>query len=744
MGILLQRVWGDEMSDLSGVELRSLLRPEFIAIIGASRVGSSGGYAGRLLSNLLHDGFPNERIFLVNPKYDEIDNRKCFPSILDVPVAVDLAIIVVSAKLVIPVVKECVEKGVRAALIFSAGFAEAGSKGIELQKELSGIVRDGGMVTCGPNSIGIVVPANHLAAHGYPLSITFSPGNIGLVSQSGGLAFAAMLSPALDRDIQFSHVIHTGNEAALSSMDVLQYLVEEPDTKVVCCFLEGLKDTELVKGVAERALSVGKPVIVLKVGRTETAAKASLSHTGALTGADNVYEGVFEQTGLIRVPYPDDALELANMFAHCPEPVSDGVVIASTSGGLCSFLGDMFSLNGIDLPPLSREMKDYITSREYLLVYGEPSNPLDVRGQGGPHLDDVFQPFLKDNRYGLLVAVFGVTAFGPISEHLARPLVEFSKNIDKPLVVLWLGKKLNDKWEYSENAGFRMLEKNGIPVFYNADKLIFSVKKYFEYYRFRRRWLDSRDKEKALIRSQTSVSSVELATFLEMHAGVLDEVDSRYLLSCYGISTPAETLVQTEDQAVEAAESIGYPVVIKGVSKDLPHKTEAGVVRLNLKGEASLREAYRAVTRKMASAAPQIELRGILVQSMIEDAREMLIGVTQDEQFGPVLACGLGGVFVDILKDVRFRTVPLSLMDAELMVSRLKGAQFLDAFRGMGPADKEALYDTIVRVGWLARDLKDHLLELDINPLLVGKKGHGVCAVDSVVRLKDKKGAALK
>lgn len=712
-------------------DLTPLLNPRSIAIVGVTAVQSGWGYAGRLVENILNGGFDPAKLFPINPKYNHLGDLRCYKSLADLPEPVDLVAIILSGRRVMAVLEECVKFKAKAALIISAGFAEAGDEGRQEQEAIRKLARKSGLLICGPNSLGLAVPKNNVLSHAY-MNMAMQPGHIGLVSQSGATAFASILSPALDRNLQFSHVVCTGNEADLESIDFIRHFVGDPDTRAVVCFLEGFKEARGFRAVAEEALAAGKPIMVVKVGRSDLGARQAVSHTGALTGSDKAYQAVFDQTGVIRLPFPDDLAETASLFAQSPTPQASGLFIISTSGGMCSLLADMCGVNGLELPPLTDEEGWFVKSQEYLLVFGEPINPLDIRGQGATHLPELLALFATDPRYGVLVAALGVTANGPLSTQIADSLVELRARIAKPLVVLWMGKKLDEKGRFNDQDGFRVLEKAGLPIFYSPEKLIRALKEFIGYHQFRDRWL-----------AQCATGETELLdgldpsgarAFLADKSGVLDEIDSRRLLSFYGVPVPKEVLANDAVAAAQAAEELGYPVALKVISPDLPHKTEAGAVRLNLGDATAVRAAGEELLAKVKAGLPQAKIRGLLVQEMILGAREMLAGIGQDRQFGPVVAAGLGGVWVEILGDVSLRLPPLSRLDAREMLGQLKGVKLLGAFRGQGPADLKGVEEVILRLSQLALDLEDRVAELDINPLLV--KEDGVFAGDALVRLK--------
>lgn len=712
-------------------DLKPLLSPRSVAIVGASL---RGGYGSRFLMNLQNGGFKG-KIYLVNPKYNKIGEMPCYNSLADLPEAVDLAAIIVSNRLVLSVLEQCVQRGVKAAMVISAGFAEAGQKGRIDQDAIRQLARRHGLLVSGPNCLGIANPRDHVMAHSYAEISFFElwPGNIGFVSQSGAVGFTTV-SQALDRGISFSYLVSCGNEAALESIDFMRYLIREPNTRVICCFLEGLKEARRFLKVADEALEACKPIIAIKVGRSEVGSRQAISHTGSLTGRDDVYQAVFNQKRVIRVPDPDDLFEMASIFSRCPAPKGEGLSIVTTSGGMGSLLADKCGIYGLHLPPLSDKISKIYSETDFLLVYGQLINPVDIRGQGASHLQEILKPLIEDDRYHVLLVALGLPAVGEQSRKIAQDLIEIRAYTDKPLVVLWAGTKINSEAQVSEKDGFRALERSNIPIFYSPEKCIQAIRALVTYHRYRKRWLADRsgDKPEAI----SAIDEVGAFSFLKKKEGVLDELGSHKLLSFYGIPVPREKFAADFDEAAAAASEIGYPVVLKVLSHDLPHKTEVGGVYLSVSDKMSLKVAYSNITESVKKNCPGVTIRGVLVQEMISGGREMIVGFSHDDQFGPVLICGLGGIFVEIFSDVNRRVPPVTIKDAGDMVRELKGARILESFRGRPASDVPALLDVIVRIGRMALDLENRIAELEINPLIVKEKGRGACAVDALVKLK--------
>jgi acyl-CoA synthetase (NDP forming) len=700
-----------------------LLAPQSIAIVGAS---ASNPYASRLLENLGHGGFEG-RLYLINPRQASIGDVPCHPSIEALPEVPELAILVVPQRAVLEVLETCGRRGIPAALIISAGFGEAGDQGRAAQIEIRRVATRYGMAVCGPNCLGIANTQAPAMMHSYT-GMPVPRGNLALVSQSGAMAFASVLSPASDRGVGFSIVVSSGNEAVVDTADYVAHFVRDPDVRVVASLLEGLRPGRgrAFLDAAAAAADAGKPILVCKVGRSEVGSRQVVSHTGSMTGSDAVYDAAFAQAGVIRVPDPDDLFEIASAFSRCAEPQGEGVAILSTSGGLGVVLADKCGVHGLALPPLSAEAAQRLARGDMFLVVGDLGNPLDIRGQGAQHLPELLDLFIRDDRYHVLTVALGLPAVGDRAVQIARDLIDMSGKTDKPLIVLWMGTRLDPQGRVTDKDGFRLLERSRVPVFSSPDKCFKALLALVEYHRFRQR----RGRRGTGLRP-AGIDAAAARAFLAGRRGTLDEIDARRLLALYGIAGPREALCGDADAAARAAQDIRYPVAVKIVSADLPHKTEAGAVTLGVRDERALRQACAGMLASVARHAPGAHVRGLLVQEMVADGREMIVGAAHDPQFGPVVTCGLGGVFVEVLRDVQRRIPPLGPDEARAMIATLAGAATLGAFRGRPAASVDAAVDVIQRVGQLALDLEDLVAEVEINPLMVTPSG--AIAVDAVV-----------
>jgi acetyltransferase len=707
-------------------DLTPLVAPRSIAIVGAS---ASNPYASRLLENLGNGGFDG-RLYLVNPRQASVGGLACHPSIEALPETPDLAILVVPQRAVLELLDTCGRRGIPAALIISAGFGEAGHAGRTAQAEIRRIAGAHGMVVCGPNCLGIANVAAGAMMHSYT-RLPVPRGNLALVSQSGAMAFASVLSPAADRGVGFAIVVSSGNEAVVDTADYVRHFARDSAVRVIASLLEGLRPGRgrAFLDAAAQAADAGKPILVCKVGRSEVGSRQVVSHTGSITGSDAVYDAAFSQSGVIRVSDPDDLFEVASAFSRCATPRGEGIAILSTSGGLGVVLADKCGVHGLSLPPLSAEAAERLARGDMFLVVGDLANPLDIRGQGAQHLPELLDLFIHDDRYHLITVALGLPAVGDRAVKIARDVIDMAGKTDKPLIVLWMGSRLDQGGRPTDQDGFRVLETSRVPVFSSPDKCFKAMLALMGYHRFLQRRAERQEASRP-----RGIDAPGARSFLAGKHGTLDEVDARTLLAFYGIAGPREALVPDGDGAARAAREIGYPVAVKIVSADLPHKTEAGAVTLGVRDEEALREACARMLAAVVRHRPHARVRGLLVQEMIADGREMVVGASLDPQFGPVVTCGLGGVFVEVLHDVQRRIPPIGAGEARAMIAGLAGTVTLGEFRGRPPADVDALVEVIRRVGQLALDLEDLMAEVEINPLMVTPTG--AIAVDAVVALR--------
>jgi len=691
--------------------IHKMLNPRSIAIVGAT---PRMQYGGRMLAAALK-AKDRVRVYAVNPRYDEIMGAKSYPSVTDLPEAPDVVGIVVPYHQVLDTLRESHRKGAGSAIVISAGFAERGEADRrDLQGELGEFARESGMRISGPNCLGLANVKDDIWATSSSRGADGLSGPIGLVCQSGATAFGPFLVRAVENGIGFSYIISTGNEADLDFADFARYLVDDPDTRVIAGFVEGFKRADKFLEVAKLAAERGKPIVVIKIGRSELGARAAQSHTAALTGEDARYDAIFAQYGVIRVRDYDELLEVSHLLAHTPKPDVPGIAVVSHSGGISSLTADMCGLAGLDLPLLGDAARDGING--ILKGFGWASNPADVTGfANSESFPAIMTHMIDDPRMGTLV----VASAGADAQ--ADQVISLRDRIGKGVVFLWTGSR-------DAVSGLRRLREARVPVFYTPDALARGLRSRLTYHEWRERRLADGF---ASAPPSTEAQEAAIAQAVGLGRAVLSESESKRLLAAWGVESAREELVGSADEAVAAAERIGFPVAVKVDSPDILHKTEAGVVRLGIADAAGVRAAYAEVL-----AAAQGRVLGVSVQEMVRDGVEVIVGVACDAQLGPVLLFGTGGVMVEVYGDVALRRCPITASEARAMIAEVRGSRLLQGFRGRPVADVAALEALLVRVSWFAAHMDGRLGELDINPVMVLPAGQGVKAVDGLVVLR--------
>ncbi|MCX5822742.1 MAG: acetate--CoA ligase family protein [Deltaproteobacteria bacterium] len=699
-------------------QLRYLLSPKSAVIVGASADYSK--FTGRTVKYVLKHRYPG-KLYAVNPARTEVSGIPCFSSVKDLPEAVDTAFIQIAAKGVPGVIEQCIEKKIKSIIIHAAGLGEGGEEGKKTQDRIKAQTREAGIRVVGPNCAGIVNMTE---------SIILSPvicyeiddipkGRIGLISQSGGLT-GAYVSRAADRGIGFSYVISTGNEMDLGVSEFAQYLLQDKNTDAIAIFLEALRDVEIFREVAVEALKIGKPILVLKVGRTAVGAKAAASHTGALTGDDTIYDAFFKQYGITRVETLEDLFEVSALFCKTKPPTGRNVGVITTTGGGATIMVEAAAQAGLQFPLPSESSIALAT--EFLPSFAAKSNPMDVTMSGtGGGFKKGLEVLLKDDTFDMIVGVVGTSSqFAP--ELGVQPIVDVYKDAKKPLVAFC-----------NPNAAeaLRLFEKNGIPSFRTPESCGRSLGYLVKYGEALESY--NRKKDQRQTTNPASSSAKEAKKFLVNAGRILNEYDSKLVLSAYGISVTKEKLAGNVEDAKNAAKEIGYPIAMKVMSADIPHKTEAGVIKLGVQSEKELEAFYGEILEKAKKFKADVKIDGVLIQEMAEKGVELIIGMKRDAGFGPVIMFGLGGIFVEVFKDVSFRIPPLSLPDAQEMIAEIKGSKLLQGYRGAEKMDVDAIASALMSVASLSLDLGKEIQELDINPLIVYPRRKGIKVVDALV-----------
>jgi acyl-CoA synthetase (NDP forming) len=692
--------------------IHKMLNPQSIAVVGAT---PRMQYGGRLLAAALK-AKDRVRVYPVNPRYDEIMDVKSYASVTALPESPDLVCIVVSYNRVLDVLQECRDKGAGAAVIISAGFSERGvSDRHDLQLQLGAFARESGIRLCGPNCLGLANVKDNIWGSASSRMSEGLSGPIGMVCQSGASAFGPFLSRAVDSGIGFSYIISTGNEADLDFADFARYLLDDDATRVIAGFVEGFKDARKFIEMAKLAAEHGKPIVLIKIGRSSLGARAAQSHTASLSGDDARYEAMFKQYGVIRVPDYDAFLEVAQLLAYTPKPNHPGIGVVSHSGGISSLTADMCGHVGLDLPPLSQAALDRIN--DVLKGFGWAANPADVTGFANSEaFPQIMRAILDEPEIGTLV----VASAG--ADRQAEQVIQVRDQSDKGLVFLWTGSR-------SATAGLNKLKAAHIPIFYLPANLACGLKQRLDYHTWRKQRLANGF---GSVPAATASQQQRVERLRGFGRRTLSESESKDLIAAWGVPISREQRTHSAEEAIEAAERLDYPVVLKVESPDILHKTEMGVLRLGLQDAEHVRTAYTDIMANATRLVPDASIAGVLVQEMVSGGVEVIVGVSYDDQLGPMLLFGTGGVMVEVYQDVALRCCPITRFEALDMVSEVKGARLLQGFRGSPPADITALAEMLIQVSHLAVNLDGQLAELDINPLLVLPVGQGVKAVDAL------------
>ncbi len=689
--------------------LDALFSPRSIAVIGASRSEGKLGYV--VLSNIIQSGFGGA-IYPVNPGADEILGLPCYANLDAIQGEIDLAVIVIPAQFVLDVLEACGKRGVGSVIVISAGFRETGHEGLVAERKMAEIAQTYQMRIVGPNCLGVIdtlAPMNASFAAGMPRY-----GQIAFMSQSGALC-TSILDIALAQDVGFSRFVSLGNKADLNEIDFLQAWADDPESKVVMAYLEGIADGARFIEVA-RQLTKHKPVIAIKSGSTSAGSRAVSSHTGTLAGSERAYEAAFKQAGVIRAGSVGDLFDVAVALARQPLPRNDRVAIITNAGGPGIMATDAIEHSGLGLASLTQETMDQL--RPVLPAAASVLNPVDVLGDARA---DRYQAALKlvsaDPNVGALLVILTPQYVTQIQE-TAQAVADVSSHSGIPVLACFMG-------EAHTEAGVKILTAYKVPNYVVPERAVAALKTMVD----QRRW-----QERPLPKFETfDVDHERVAqVFQQVRAGgrlQIGDAEARAILEAYRIPIPASKLCKTADEAVAFAEEIGYPVVMKIASPDILHKTDIGGVRLNVGSANDVRDSFDLVTFRALRYMPDAEIWGCLVQQQVRGGKEVILGMNRDPQFGPLVMFGLGGIYVEVLKDVAFRIAPFSRDEANEMIQEIRSFALLRGVRGQAPSDIKAVADTLLKVSQLVTDFPE-IVEMDINPLMVFEEGRGVMGID--------------
>ena len=697
--------------------VQALLRPRAIALVGVS---PKGGVGARILES-------NARfaravpIWPVNPNYREIAGQRCYGSFKDLPERPDCVVVSLPAEAVLGVVEEAAAAGIRGVFVISEGFADAASDaGRDLQERLVKLTRAANIALAGPNCMGIASLHYGFAATMADVSAQATSGGISLVSQSGGLlnSFAELTA---NRGIGVNYLVSSGNEAGLEMADYIAYLADDPATRVIACIMEGAKDGRRFRAAVEAAAR-RKPMVVLKLGRSEFGQRATLAHTGTLAGRHEAFAALFRQNGVALVDSIDALVETAALFDLAPLPRGDRVVMMTVSGGATSLIGDLGEAAGINFPAIREP-----TNRRVQTILGVErafGNPLDTVGlprlRRDGNITAVLQALLEDNGVDLIGLVLGMRADGWDShQELVDRLATAAREADKPvLLVSFMSNSLTRHWRgYARSSALPLLE--------DLERGLNAIRHLVDYAAFRRRDAQG-DPPPAKPAARADVAAIPAGR-------LLTEFESKQILAGAGLPVTRELLARSPAEAVRMAAEIGGPVALKIQSPDIPHKSDIGGVHLGATTPAEVEAAARQVMENAKRNCPAAAIDGILVQEMVADGVEFILGMTCDPQFGPLIVCGAGGVTVEVFKDAAVLLPPFRREDVSAALASLKARKLLDGFRGAPPRDIDALIACCQRFAELVVATEGRFAAIDLNPVFVCARGRGVRIADALM-----------
>jgi len=687
------------------------LSPKSIAVIGAS---DKQGSVGRAITSNIMNGYKGI-VYPISPTRETVFDQKAYKSVLDVPDSIDLAVVITKNTIVPVVLEECGKKNIKGAIVITAGFKEVDDEGKKLEQKLKDIATKYGVKVIGPNCLGVMNLEPQTMMNSTFLKITPKSGKIALVSQSGAIC-AALVEDASAQGIGFSAVVSMGNKADMTEIDILKMLADHEQTKVIVMYLEDMGDgQEFLKVCKQITKNNKKPILVLKSGRSPEGAKAAMSHTGALMGSDEIYDAVIKQAGAIRVDTMEELFDYATAFSKQPLPTEGDLVIVSNAGGPAIISTDSCSKLGIKMAKIE-EIRPKIDA--VIPPWGSSRNPVDIVGDADfNRFENVLNEVLAHKNVGSVISMCTPSATLDYDK-LAEVIVKMSKKYKKTMLASLMG--------LDEGITNREILANGdVPYYTYAEGSIRALKAMLRF----ADWIKTPEGNIAKFDvDKAKVSKVFDKVKEEGRTNLLEE-EGLEILSAYGFPLPKSILAKTEDEAVEAANKIGYPTVMKIASPQIVHKSDAGGVKVNLSSDKEVRDAFKVIVDNAKKYDSKAEIKGVLIVEMVKGGKEMIIGSKLEPGFGPVVMLGMGGIYVEILKDVTFRLAPFTDQEANDMISSIKTKKLLEGVRGEKPSDVEKLSECIQRLSQLVTDFRE-IKELDMNPVLVMQKGEGCKILD--------------
>lgn len=690
--------------------LQHFFAPESVAVVGASTKPGKVGHD--LLHNLLRAGYKGA-VYPINPTAQEILGRRAYPSVKAVAGPIDLAVIVVPAPAVAGVLEECGDKGIDSAIVISAGFKESGPEGVQRERQLAEVAKRRGIRVIGPNCLGLITTRIGLDA-------SFAPsfpklGSIAVMSQSGALA-TAIIDWSVQQNIGFSKFVSIGNSVDVGIIDLLRAWEDDPDTKVIVAYVEGLPNGPEFIRVA-REVSAKKPIIILKSGSTQAGARAVSSHTGSLAGSERAYDAAFLQSGVIRARSVEDLFDYAVAFAYQELPASRRVAVLTNAGGPGIMATDEIERAGLELAPIDPETVEKLRAK--LPPASNFYNPVDCLGDAdGARYNFTAETVLADPNVDSVIALLTPqTSTQPLET--AQGVARAQAKSGKPVLSCFMGGRA------MEAANEHLIAAH-VPCYPYPERAVDSLAAMVRY----REWREQPPDEILRLAADVERARSVLQGIREEGRLALGETEAREVLRAYGIAMPDYRLATTAEQAAHFAEEIGFPVVLKIVSPDILHKSDIGGVKVGVMDAQQAMDSFELMMLRARRFMPSADLRGVSVQEMVRTGREVIIGASRDPQFGPLVMFGLGGIYVEVLKDVAFRVAPFGERHARMMIDEVKSSALLRGARGEKPADLDAVVKALLTVSQLVTDFPE-IVEMDINPLKVGEPGAGAIAVDA-------------
>jgi len=701
--------------------LDAIFAPESVAVVGASSTPGKVGHD--IFENILKGGFKGT-LLAVNPKARTVLSVRCYKSISEIPDPVDLAMIILPPRIAIKTVDDCINKGVKGIVIVSAGFKEVGGEGAKIEDDIAEKCRKAGIRLIGPNCLGVINPGENVRLNASFSARMPNKGNISFISQSGALC-TAVLDFAADRGFGFSKFVSIGNKADVDELDLLRYYHKDPDTKVIMIYMEELRfQPTFIEEVKE--ITSGErptPVLVIKSGKTAAGAAAAASHTGSLAGSEAVYNAIFDQAGILRVDTVDDLFDYAVAFSARKIPAGNRVAIITNAGGPGIIATDMTEMSGLQLAKFSADTDWNL--HQFLPPTANFNNPIDVIGDATrDRYENALETVIQDEGVDCVLMILTPQSMTD-AIGTAKAIVETYNNSTKPIVCSFMG-------VVDVSAGVDYLQENQVPVYRFPEDAARALGKLY----VATQWLG-----RSIMPEYDLTFDVKRATeivdqCLAEGKTVLGEEDGQELLQCYGFDIPAMCIANSTADAVKIAEEIGLPVVMKIVSPDILHKSDAGGVQVGLKTTEAVETAFSEIMESSKKYKPDADIKGVLVQKMVPPGQEVILGVTKYPGFGHLLMFGLGGIYVELFKNVTFRLAPVGRNNARRMIRSINGFEALNGFRGQPVADIEKLEQLVVGLSAMVTN-HPQIKEMDINPLFVHPKGEGATVADIIITFDD-------